>query len=125
MHADAHTHRPFARGTAHLVVLAHHPDNGQRGPYGGIGMILLALQAAPYRHHGVADVLVDHAVLALDAGAEQREVMVEQLGRVLFGQVFGLRGKFDDVGEHHGNGASARGHCILAELHQAAHQAAP
>ena len=80
-------------------------------------------QAAPHRHHGVADVLVDHALLVVDAGAEQCEMMVEQVGGLLLGQVLGLRRELDDVAEHHGHVAPARAHRVLAELHQPEDQA--
>ena len=66
------------------------------------GMVLGAPDSGPHTAiTEVADVLVDDAVLVLDAGAEQGEVVVEQLGGLVLGQVLGLRRELDDVGEHH------------------------
>ena len=112
---------PAARRTA--LSSRDHAGDGERRAHRMVGMVLHARQAAPHRHHGVADVLVDHALLVVDAGAEQREVMVEQVGGLLLGQVLGLRREFDDVGEHHRDVAPARAHGVLAELHQPEDQA--
>ena len=76
MQADAHADRELAGGAAHRIVLADGPGDGQRRANRVIGMVLHAGQPAPHRHNRIADILVDHAVLMVDAGAEQGEVVV-------------------------------------------------
>jgi len=51
------------------------------------------------RHHGVADELLDHAPVALDRLARDREVGILDRGHVLGIEAFGERREADDIGE--------------------------
>jgi len=87
-------------------------------------MILLTARRAPERHDAVADILVDGAVLGLDAARDQREMRVQHVGD--FARVLVLRQGREarDVGEHHGDGAAARREAVgLRRVHQAFDQA--
>ena len=46
------------------------------------GVIGLQGRRAPERHHGIADILVDRALLGVDAAGEQAEMAVEELGQL-------------------------------------------
>src|SRR5437660_241251 len=83
--------RRQAGGASRGIVLADHPGDGQRSANRAVGVVVDPRQAAPHRHDRIADILVDHALLVIDAGAEQGEMMVEQVGGVLLGQLLGLR----------------------------------
>ena len=122
MDADTQAHRHLARRGPQRIILADHAGHFESGLHRMVGMVLHLKQAAPHRHHAVADILVDHPLLALDAGAEQGEVMVEHLGGFLLVQLLGLRREAHDVGEHHRDIAPARNDRALSELHQAQHQ---
>ena len=105
------------------IVLANHPGDGERRANRVVGMIVHPRQAAPHRHDEIADVFVDHALLVVDAGTEQCEMVVEQVCRLLLGQVLGMGRELDDVAEHHRHVAPARAHRVLAEFHQPKDQA--
>ena len=61
----------------------HHVDQVQRRPDRSFGIILVALDRAPHRHHRVADELVDGSSKALDDVARSIEVGGEQVAHLL------------------------------------------
>ena len=74
-------------------------DDLQAGPHGALGVVLAGHGRAPYRHHGVADELLDGPPVAPDDGLGGLEVPAEQLARLLGVACLGDRRVADEVHE--------------------------
>ena len=61
----------------------HRVDEFEPGPYRTLGVVLLGRRHTPYRHHRVADELLDGAAVAADDRPRRREVLAQQLADIL------------------------------------------
>jgi hypothetical protein len=71
------------------------------GPDGPLGVVLVRDGRAEERHHGVADELLDRAVVPLELAAQPGVARGERGAHVLVVELFRLRGEADEVGEEH------------------------
>ncbi len=78
----------------------------------------LRLREAEGGHDGVADELVEHAALVLDAVDHQREVLVQHADRRLRPELLGERGEPPDVGEQQRDDGAGSPEDVLAAAHQ-------
>ena len=87
-------------------------DHFERGVATLGRVVRLFKRRAPERHHRVADVFVERAVVAEDDLRHVRQIFVEQRGEFLRVQFFRNGGEPAHVAEHHGDFRLARLHQI-------------
>ena len=97
--------RLSSRGDAAFVVRRERALDGDGSPASRGGRVLDAARRAPKGHDGIADELVDGAALLFDAGGDEREVLIDEVGDLGGGHFFAGRCEADDVGEHDGEHA--------------------
>ena len=77
--------------------------DGERGPNGALGVVLVRDRRAEERHDRVADELLDRAAEALELRAQALVVRAEQRLDVLGIELLGARREADEVAEDDGD----------------------
>ena len=105
------------RGAAN-VPLGQNADHADRGADRAILVVFVGHRHAEAGHDRVADELVEHPAVLLDALDHQREVLVQQAHGRRRPEPLGHRGKAADVGEQHGRGDRLAAEQAGAARHQ-------
>ncbi len=80
--------------------------DGERGPNGALGVVLVRLRDAEDGEHGVAGELLGRAAEALDLGVDQLEELPQELAEVLRVDQLAERSRAREVGEEDGDDAA-------------------
>ena len=116
---DADLDRRLAASPARSRLKSLEPPEHIQAPPAGV-----VRRFGEQRHHGVADKLVDHAVVARDGRLHRAQILIDEFERLGRRHLLGEAREVADVGEQHGHDAlhliAERdvGDALLAELLQ-------
>src|SRR3990170_3230306 len=100
---DPHPHFDGRVLTQLLVQLIETPAHFQSHPHSALGVILLGIGCAEYRHDAVSDELVQSSIVFEHHVGHPREVLVEKLAHRRWLHLLRYLREANDVGEDHGD----------------------